>query len=581
MIKSESVKKFFKNNLTQSILLFILLLFLAVIFLNMPLGEIGKKLPDHVDAYLVAWIWSWDVHALTTHPLNLFQANIFAPFKNTLAFSETMLGTALLAAPFILIFNNIFLAYNIVVLLSFAISGLGMYLLVLYLTKNRWAGLIAAFIYAFAPFKLIHSTGHLHLTGMWLPFVFLFLHKFFKNQSWKNAFYLTFFTILVFLTGFHYFIFLPIVLFIFFLFHFASKNFRFNKNNLKKIFLCLILFSIIAVPIIVPYVQVKNDYGLRRGIPEIEASSPDLVDYLVPPFFYNYFYHYGDVEMATCPGIIIIILLIISLVILIRSKFFFSNIRNVRIFLIYGLVALIAFLISFGFYIQFTRSDTAGMIGLYALFYYLLPGFNGLRALGRYSVFVLLSISVFIGYGIYLGQKFIQDLFKKILLLFLIISFLFLELSFVPLIPYSYTVRQTPNDQQLYNWLKKQPSDMIFLEMPFFLKKIVSNHEDALFSQGAFYPFNSRHHFRKIVNGYSGYYLASYLKLAASLNSQGLEKSLPLVQHFQVDYVIFHFGYYQNPENDKLRIIEQLAHNENFEYIANFGNNYIYKINYD
>jgi hypothetical protein len=37
------------------------------------------------DPMLVTWILAWDVHALTTDPLNLFNANIFYSMHNTLA----------------------------------------------------------------------------------------------------------------------------------------------------------------------------------------------------------------------------------------------------------------------------------------------------------------------------------------------------------------------------------------------------------------------------------------------------------------------------------------------------------------
>jgi hypothetical protein len=44
------------------------------------------------DVYDTLWILAWDVHALTTRPATLLDANIFHPARGTLALAEHMLG---------------------------------------------------------------------------------------------------------------------------------------------------------------------------------------------------------------------------------------------------------------------------------------------------------------------------------------------------------------------------------------------------------------------------------------------------------------------------------------------------------
>ena len=53
------------------------------------------------DTDLYIWALGWDVHAFLHHPFSIFDANIFYPFKHTLAYSENVLGSAILAAPII------------------------------------------------------------------------------------------------------------------------------------------------------------------------------------------------------------------------------------------------------------------------------------------------------------------------------------------------------------------------------------------------------------------------------------------------------------------------------------------------
>ena len=42
------------------------------------------------DTDLYIWALGWDVHAFLHHPFSIFDANIFFPFKHTLAYSENL-----------------------------------------------------------------------------------------------------------------------------------------------------------------------------------------------------------------------------------------------------------------------------------------------------------------------------------------------------------------------------------------------------------------------------------------------------------------------------------------------------------
>lgn len=568
------MKKFFKNHIAQSVLLFILFVLLAGILTNMPFSEIQHKTTSHIDAYLVTWIWSWEAHILPTQPLELFNSNIFAPFDNTLAFSESMLGSFLLAWPILLIFNNAILAYNIVILLSFAISGLGAYLLVFYLTKNKLAACLAAIIYAFAPFKLIHGIEHLHITGMWLPYVFLYLHKFFNKQSWPHTLLLTLFIFLVFLTSFHYFIFLPIVILIFLISYLLTKKFRFNKHNITKVIISLLILFSLIIPLILPYFQVKNNYQFTRPINEIEDYSPDLIDYFISPFLYSRFYSpMTPIEIIVGPGLFVILLFLLSLYLIKRNYKNFPYQHKI-FFIIYSSIALIAWLVSFGYYIQFTPADTAGMPGPFALLYHLIPGFSGIRSVGRYSIFFLLGLTVFIGYGLHLLFTKHKELFKKLLFSFLIISLLLIEFSFVPATHYRDNNLTQPN-HQLYNWLKTQDSNYIFLELPMGINMDQTINYDVL------YVFNSRYHFRKIVNGYSGYTPPGYFNLVTNLKIFEPHLDIPLIKEFQVNYLIFHFDKYTNTQQIKQVVLDKVEDSQFIEYVTNFDDSYVFRIIYD
>src|SRR5260221_340558 len=70
------------------------------------------------DTHLFLWTIGWDLHAIVHQPFSIFDANIFFPLHHTLAYSENAIGSALLAAPVLLLSGNPVLALNAVLLLS-------------------------------------------------------------------------------------------------------------------------------------------------------------------------------------------------------------------------------------------------------------------------------------------------------------------------------------------------------------------------------------------------------------------------------------------------------------------------------
>ncbi|MCA1554315.1 MAG: hypothetical protein LC737_08055, partial [Chloroflexi bacterium] len=127
-------------------------------------GDVG-------DPVLNTYILGWDARALIGDPLHVFDAGIYYPLHNTLAYSENLLGSALLALPIALLTGEPLVAYNFTFLFSFVLAGFGMYVLVLRLTRRRDAAFVAGVAFAFAPYRLA-SLAHIQLTTVqWLPFI--------------------------------------------------------------------------------------------------------------------------------------------------------------------------------------------------------------------------------------------------------------------------------------------------------------------------------------------------------------------------------------------------------------------------
>ena len=132
---------------------------------------------DTGDPLFSIWRLSWVAHQLPRDPLRLFDANIFYPELRTLAYSDAMLATALMAAPLLWLGVHQVLVYNIVLVLSFAASGVAMYALVRTLTGDRAAAFVAGVAFAFYPFRFEHYS-HLELqVTFWMPLALLMMHR--------------------------------------------------------------------------------------------------------------------------------------------------------------------------------------------------------------------------------------------------------------------------------------------------------------------------------------------------------------------------------------------------------------------
>src|SRR6476646_10441548 len=69
---------------------------------------------DNADTQLNEWILAWVAHQLPRAPLHLFEANIFYPAHDALAFSEPLIVPALIGAPLAWAGASPVLVHNIV-----------------------------------------------------------------------------------------------------------------------------------------------------------------------------------------------------------------------------------------------------------------------------------------------------------------------------------------------------------------------------------------------------------------------------------------------------------------------------------
>ena len=141
---------------------------------------------DRPDGRLNAWILAWAGRALWTAPSRVFQAPNFHPLPDALAFSENLLLPGFLLAPVEALLGPVF-AYDVALLGSLLVSGLGAYLLVRRASDDRLAAFFAAAYFAAGPHRWTRL-AHLHAQmTAFLPFALLALDAFWRRRTLRRA----------------------------------------------------------------------------------------------------------------------------------------------------------------------------------------------------------------------------------------------------------------------------------------------------------------------------------------------------------------------------------------------------------
>ena len=118
------------------------------------------------DVVQTVWIVNWNLHALVTQPLHIFDANILYPTAMPLARAEHMFGTSLLGIPGALVGGPVFV-HQTTLLLCGILNFLAAAYVVMRWTDSSLGALVAGVIYAFSAYNV---GGLYHLQSLSVSF---------------------------------------------------------------------------------------------------------------------------------------------------------------------------------------------------------------------------------------------------------------------------------------------------------------------------------------------------------------------------------------------------------------------------
>src|SRR4051812_28852235 len=143
--------------------------------------------PDRGDPLFSMWRMAWVRRQIVTDPRHLFDANIFYGLPATLTYSDSMILPALAASPLAWLHVHPVVAYNVVLLVTFILSGAAAYVLARALGIAPLGAWIAAVAFTLAPFRMNHFS-HLELQmTMWMPIALLAVHRVLIEDRRRSA----------------------------------------------------------------------------------------------------------------------------------------------------------------------------------------------------------------------------------------------------------------------------------------------------------------------------------------------------------------------------------------------------------
>lgn len=489
----------------------------AAIFFTYPLafkiGHVGRVNSD--DGRWSIWVVSWVARTLIADPRNLFNANIFFPHRDTLAYSEHNLAAGLIGVPAYWATQNPYLTHNVVVLVAFTLSAAGMYYLAKYLTGERLAGVVSAIAFAFCPY-IYARTPHINLLlTAGIPFSLLALHALVDRPTVARGLTLAAALIGAGLTCGYYGIFAGLMVSFGVLLYAVSR--RLWRNPSYWIAVGVAAAGTLAVMglLFLPYQRVQMETGFARSLAETLPYSADWRAYLASAT-YAHRWMLPLIERwreVLFPGFVAAIFGIAGAGIGVRRPAW----KDTAV--LYVAIGLIALWLSFG---------PNG--GLYALMYRVIPVFSLMRAPGRFGLIVTFALSVLSAFAVaHLVRSHARG--RRLAAALAVVAAV--ELTVIPL-----DWREAEPIAQPYRTLAMLPRGPV-VELPFWYLR-------PDFPRHAYYMLNSTAHWHPLINGYSDYIPRDFRDNVMTVSTFPSREAFAVLEQVGARYVIFHRNFYSH-----------------------------------
>lgn len=529
---------------------FFVFLFLSI-YITFPLIlHLGDYVTGFGDELVIVWIQNWVIHALTTNPFSLFDANIYYPYNNSLAYSDIFLTSSIIAFLPLKITGEPISVINFTLISSLCMLGFFTFLLIYYFTKNFLLSILGGVLIIFSP-ATFDKIVHLQILSLqWIPLSLLFFVIFTKKYHTRYLILSLLFFVLQtynsFLPGyFILFSYLIITIYIW-----LYKRQSFNLILIKKNILIVLLFCALLIPIILPYYHVSREFNYVRDIREAIHFALQPQDLFYPNQYTRLqntlvkFFPTSGFFKTGYLGFVFSILTIITLI----NFFIKFKKKNIQ-FNSFTTIAIFGLIMSFGPFLHWNGKTIHEPFPIplpYALLYYILPGFQGFRNPARWEMLFVLMMAVAVCIFLFKLLSRLSKV-KRNLIIITMIILVIIEYNF-PM--HFIRAPQVKNFPKIYSWLQKTPKDSKIIEMPIYNWNMWPYTRNELVRQ-----YYSTTYFRKMINGYSGFSPPPWQNMITEILSKfPKDNSLAMLKKMNINYIIVHKKEYDILYKDKFKI---------------------------
>jgi len=268
------------------------------------------------------------------------------------------------------------------------------------------------------------------------------------------------------------------------------------------------------------------------------------------------------------------VLSIIGLFIALRKK--------KRIYIVFFLIGLVTFLLSFGPDQEIRIGEKLFTITLpYYYLYYVYPLIQIVRVPARFSIFFILSLTVLSSYALsnIKGKK------QHIIYGCIFLTFLFEIWQYNT--PYV-TVPTKDTLPPVYQWLTTTPENAIIVELPvksiykgiLMEKQLMMPYaqltEDHVYAMETYRIYFSSFHGKRMLNGYSGFFPTVYNDNVNYLEFFPTPDSMYALKSRHVRYILIHAWQYRKTSWEEIQTNIQTF--KELKLIKQFDNDYVYEI---
>lgn len=458
-------------------------------------------------------LW-WQTESLLSGNLDHYFDNpIYFPMKNALAYSDYFPSSLPFFVPAYLLSQDPFFAHNLTVLLSYVVTGLCMYLFMLYVTRSFAAALLAGVMFAFLPSRINHL-AHLNLMQMGvIPLVFLAFKAYCDAPGLKRAGLVALACWIMVLTNGQLLVFSIIPILIFLTAHAIGNRLLQRPEFYWQMLLAFVVLAAAAIPFLYPYLRFRDEMLFFRSTEQLDCAI--LKNYLgIDPsnrLWGRALKGNGSWERYLFNGVLPLMLGLIGA--------WRVRERDQRSLVVAMLIIIpIGVLLSLGPYLVDIGPGTRS---IYYYLFHVLPGFDGIRVPARNVFYVYFAVCVLAGLGV---QRVLRDTtghWTVAITLLLLLGVVAESAHQVPVTP----ARNRPEDDAAYRMLATLPEGAV--------------HEYPMPpGTGSSMGYAVTFHRHPTSNGYSSFFPFSYYDLDAAVTQLPVRWFFRMLQDTGIRYFL-------------------------------------------